>query len=144
MSALQMGTIAKVENLSKIFGNLKAFDKVSFEVKEGEIFGFVGPNGAGKTTTINMLTTLLKPTSGCAIICGFDIFKDANEVRRNVGVVPQEYTADEDMTGLRNRHEQSSSGLCSLDRLCNRTLNNWNCPILEVPFQIMVKIIDNN
>jgi ABC-2 type transport system ATP-binding protein len=107
MSTTQVGTplssaIVKVENLSKTFGNLKAVDNVSFEVKEGEIFGFLGPNGAGKTTTINMLTTLLKPTSGVAKVCGYDIFKQANEVRRNVGVVPQEYTADEDMTGINN------------------------------------------
>ena len=107
MSSIQAGTplssaIVKVENLSKTFGNLKAVDNISFEVKEGEIFGFLGPNGAGKTTTINILTTLLKPTSGVAKVCGYDIFKQANEVRRNVGVVPQEYTADEDMTGINN------------------------------------------
>ncbi len=77
-------------------------DDISFEVQEGEIFGFVGPNGAGKTTTISMLTTLLKPTSGYAKVCGYDISKEANQVRRNVGIVPQEYTADEDMTGLQN------------------------------------------
>jgi ABC-2 type transport system ATP-binding protein len=94
--------IVKVENLSKTFGSLKAVDNISIEVYEGEIFGFLGPNGAGKSTTINMLTTLLKPTSGKAIVCGYDIFKQANEVRRNVGVVPQEYTADEDMTGISN------------------------------------------
>jgi len=92
----------KVENLSKVFGKLKAVDNVSFEVKMGEIFGFVGPNGAGKTTTINILTTLMKPTSGNAMVAAYDIFKDPNEVRRNVGVVPQEYTADEDMTGINN------------------------------------------
>jgi len=107
MSAMQAGTplssaIVKVEKLSKTFGNLKAVDNVSFEIKEGEIFGLLGPNGAGKTTTINMLTTLLKPTSGDAKVCGFNILKQANEVRRNVGVVPQEYTADEDMTGKNN------------------------------------------
>ena len=94
--------IITVENLSKTFGSLKAVDNVSFNIKEGEIFGFLGPNGAGKTTTINMLTTLLKPTSGKAVVCGFSIFKDANEVRRSVGVVPQEYTADEDMSGINN------------------------------------------
>ena len=97
-----LSTIVNVENLSKTFAKLKAVDNVSFEIKEGEIFGFLGPNGAGKSTTINMLTTLLKPTSGKAEICGYDIHKHPNEVRRNVGVVPQEYTADEDLTGYDN------------------------------------------
>jgi ABC-2 type transport system ATP-binding protein len=95
-------SMVEVRNLSKTFGKLRAVDDVSFEVKEGEIFGFLGPNGAGKSTTINMLTTLLKPTSGTAQVCGYDVYKDANEVRRNVGVVPQEYTADEDMSGRDN------------------------------------------
>ncbi|MDG6989924.1 MAG: ATP-binding cassette domain-containing protein [Nitrososphaerota archaeon] len=94
--------IVKVEGLSKVFGSLKAVDGVTFEIKEGEIFGFLGPNGAGKTTTINMLTTLLRATSGNAEIDGLDIHKHPNEVRRRVGVVPQEYTADEDLTGLQN------------------------------------------
>ncbi len=94
--------IVKVEGLSKVFGQLKAVDGVSFEVEEGEIFGFLGPNGAGKTTTINMLTTLLRASGGTAEIDGLDIHKHPNEVRRRVGVVPQEYTADEDLTGLQN------------------------------------------
>ena len=94
--------IVKVEGLTKVFGPLKAVDGVSFEVEEGEIFGFLGPNGAGKTTTINMLTTLLRASGGTAIIDGLDIHRHPNEVRRVVGVVPQEYTADEDLTGLQN------------------------------------------
>ena len=94
--------IVKVEGLTKAFGPLKAVDGVSFEVEEGEIFGFLGPNGAGKTTTINMLTTLLSPSGGKAMINGLDIHKHATEVRRTVGVVPQEYTADEDLTGQQN------------------------------------------
>jgi ABC-2 type transport system ATP-binding protein len=94
--------IVKVEGLSKVFGTLKAVDDVSFEINEGEIFGFLGPNGAGKTTTINMLTTLLKASGGKAEIDNLDIQKHPNEVRRTVGVVPQEYTADEDLTGLQN------------------------------------------
>ena len=100
--SVMSSNIIKVENLSKNFGKLKAVDSVSFEVKEGEIFGFLGPNGAGKTTTINMLTTLLKPSSGNAIVCGYDLAKNPNEVRRNVGVVPQEYTSDEEMNGYNN------------------------------------------
>jgi len=94
--------IVEVRGLSKTFGKLKAVDNVSFEVKTGEVFGFLGPNGAGKSTTINMLTTLMKPTSGSARVCGYDVYKNANEIRKNVGVVPQEYTADEDMTGREN------------------------------------------
>jgi len=95
--------IVKVEGLTKTFdGKVMAVDGISFEVKQGEIFGFLGPNGAGKSTTINMLTTLLPPTSGKAEVCGFDVHKHPNEVRRNVGVVPQDYTADEDMTGYEN------------------------------------------
>jgi len=94
--------IVRVQGLTKEFGQLKAVDGVSFEVEEGEIFGFLGPNGAGKTTTINMLTTLLRASGGTAMINGLDIHKHPNEVRRVVGVVPQEYTADEDLTGLQN------------------------------------------
>ena len=94
--------LVKVENLSKNFGTLKAVDGVSFEIREGEVFGFLGPNGAGKSTTINMLTTLLRASGGSAEINGLDIHKHPNEVRRTVGVVPQEYTADEDLTGFQN------------------------------------------
>jgi len=77
-------------------------DHVNFTVNEGEIFGFLGPNGAGKTTTINMLITILKPTEGKASVLGFDIAKQNNNVRNVIGIVPQEYTADEDLTGLEN------------------------------------------
>jgi ABC-2 type transport system ATP-binding protein len=96
-------TIVSARNLSKIFnGTVRAVDGVSFEIPEGEVFGFLGPNGAGKSTTIHMLTTVLKPTSGTAAICGYDMVKDAGAVRRVIGVVPQEYTADEDLTGYEN------------------------------------------
>lgn len=97
------GFVIEVDGLTKIFSqNLRAVDGVSFQVKEREIFGFLGPNGAGKTTTIKMLTTLLKPTSGSAIVCGYDVGHHASDVRASVGIVPQEYTADEDMTGREN------------------------------------------
>jgi len=92
-----------VSGLTRIFNkHLVAVDHVDFAVKEGEIFGFLGPNGAGKTTTIHMLTTVLKPTEGTASVFGFDTAKQAGEVRQSIGVVPQEYTADEDLTGEEN------------------------------------------
>jgi len=97
-------SIVVVDRLSKTFsdGKVKAVDEISFEVKEGEIFGFLGPNGAGKTTTIRMLTTLLRPTSGTATVCGYDIVHQQGDIRASVGIVPQDYTADEDMTGVEN------------------------------------------
>jgi ABC-2 type transport system ATP-binding protein len=92
-----------VKGLTKVFNkNLVAVDHIDFTVKKGEIFGFLGPNGAGKTTTINILITVLRPTEGGGIVCGFDISKQPSEVRNCIGVVPQEYTADEDLTGLEN------------------------------------------
>ena len=93
----------KAEGLTKVFnGSLVAVDHIDFSVKNGEIFGFLGPNGAGKTTTINMLITVLKPTEGKAEILGYDIAKQNTDVRYTIGVVPQEYTADEDLTGYEN------------------------------------------
>jgi len=95
--------VIKTEGLTRVFNkHLTAVDHVNFSVKQGEIFGFLGPNGAGKTTTINMLITILKPTEGKAFVLGFDIAKQDNNVRNVIGVVPQEYTADEDLTGLEN------------------------------------------
>ena len=73
--------VIKVENLVKRFGELVAVDNVSFSVAPGEIFGFLGPNGAGKTTTINILCTLSKPTSGRAVIDGFDVVRHQSQVR---------------------------------------------------------------
>jgi ABC-2 type transport system ATP-binding protein len=93
----------KAEGLTKVFnGSLVAVDHIDFSVKHGEIFGFLGPNGAGKTTTISMLITVLKPTEGKASILGHDIAKQHDSVRYSIGVVPQEYTADEDLTGMEN------------------------------------------
>ena len=95
--------VIRTEGLTKVFNkHLTAVDHVNFSVKQGEIFGFLGPNGAGKTTTINMLITILKPTEGKASVLGFDIAKQDNDVRKVIGVVPQEYTADEDLTGYEN------------------------------------------
>jgi len=98
-----MEEVIVAEGLTRVFNkSLVAVDHVDFGVRKGEIFGFLGPNGAGKTTTINMLITVLKSTEGDATVCGFDIKKEASDVRNCIGVVPQEYTADEDLTGLEN------------------------------------------
>ena len=98
-----VGEVLSIRGLTKSFdGKVNAVDGVTFSVLEGEIFGFLGPNGAGKSTTINMLTTILRPTSGDATICGHDLTGDQAAVRRSIGVVPQESTADDDLTGLEN------------------------------------------
>ncbi|MEM2546264.1 MAG: ATP-binding cassette domain-containing protein [Candidatus Bathyarchaeia archaeon] len=95
--------VIRAEGLTKVFNkSLVAVDHINFSVEEGEIFGFLGPNGAGKTTTINMLITVLKPTEGTASVLNYDIVKQANAVRKVIGVVPQEYTADEELTGYEN------------------------------------------
>jgi ABC-2 type transport system ATP-binding protein len=91
-----------VTAITKKFGGITAVDDVSFEVGEGEFFGFLGPNGAGKTTLIRMLTTLLRPTAGRASVSGFDVVKDSADVRRHIGVVPQAMTSDLDLTGYEN------------------------------------------
>ncbi len=96
-----MNTVV-VKKIAKDFGKFRAVDKISFNVKEGEVFGLLGPNGAGKTTTIKMLTTLLQPTQGGATVAGFDINKDQNDVRKNIGIVFQDPSLDEDLTGMEN------------------------------------------
>jgi ABC-2 type transport system ATP-binding protein len=98
----QNGALVEVKNLTRKFGQLTAVDGVSFQVNQGEIFGFLGPNGAGKTTTINILCTLLLPTSGQASICGHDVVKQRNEVRHCIGLVFQDPTLDEYLTGEQN------------------------------------------
>lgn len=96
-------SIIEVKELTKVFnGDLTAVDNISFTVEEGEIFGFLGPNGAGKTTTLNMLATLLRPTSGTAIVNGFDILEDPDAVRRSIGFVFQDPTLDTELTGQEN------------------------------------------
>ncbi len=94
--------IIKVENLVKRFGELAAVDNISFNVAPGEIFGFLGPNGAGKTTTINILCTLTKPTSGRATIDGLDVVRQQNQVRQLIGLVFQDPSLDERLSGLQN------------------------------------------
>ena len=92
----------EVDLLTKEFGDFKAVNGISFKVEEGEIFGFLGPNGAGKSTTMMILTTLLKPTSGRALVGGYDVMSDAKKVREKIGYVQQEISVDEFLTGREN------------------------------------------
>jgi ABC-2 type transport system ATP-binding protein len=92
----------EVSGITKKYGSIIAVDNVSFDVMEGEIFGFLGPNGAGKTTLIRMLTTLLKPSEGSAKVACCDVVNEPAKVRREIGVVPQALTSDLDLTGYEN------------------------------------------
>ena len=94
--------IISIEGLSRKFGQLLAVDNISFQVPKGEIFGFLGPNGAGKTTTINILCTLLMPTSGRASVNGYDVVKERRQVQRSIGLVFQDQTLDEYLTAEQN------------------------------------------
>jgi ABC-2 type transport system ATP-binding protein len=97
-----MENIIEVKDLVKKFDKFTAVDKVSFSVKEGEIFAFLGPNGAGKTTTIKMLTTLLNPSEGKIRINGFDPVTEQDDVRHSFGIVFQDPSLDEDLTAKEN------------------------------------------
>jgi ABC-2 type transport system ATP-binding protein len=94
--------VIKTEALTKKYGKLTAVDGLNLEVKEGEIFGLLGPNGAGKTTLISMLCTILKPTSGKAWVNGFDIVKESSKVRKSIGIVFQQPSVDDLLTGREN------------------------------------------
>ena len=87
-----------VKNLSKHFGQFKAVDAISFEVQPGEIFGFLGANGAGKTTTIRILCGLLAPTSGIATVAGYDVAKESEQVKLNIGYMSQKFSLYPDLT----------------------------------------------
>ena len=92
----------KAKDLTKSFNGLVAVDHINFTVESGELFGLLGPNGAGKTTTINMLSTLLAPTSGYGEVAGFDVSTCKDDVRKNIGVVFQEMALDSKLTGQEN------------------------------------------
>ncbi len=95
-------TIIQVENLTKRFGQFTAVDAISFEVKKGEIFGFLGANGAGKTTAIKMLIGLSRPTTGSGKVAGFDIGKQAEQIKKNIGYMSQKFSLYNDLTVAQN------------------------------------------
>src|SRR5437660_4979701 len=91
-----------VQGIVKKFGDFTAVNGITFAVEDGEIFGLLGPNGAGKSTLIRMLVTLLPPTSGTAMVNGFDVVKQADGVRQSIGVIPQAMTSDLELSVAEN------------------------------------------
>lgn len=94
--------IIKVDQLSKHFGEFAAVDEISFEVYKGEIFGFLGANGAGKTTAMRILCGLSKPTSGAATVAGYDVYKEGEQIKKNIGYMSQKFSLYEDLTVFEN------------------------------------------
>ena len=138
-----MSDIIKVENLVEVYSDgTKAVDDISFSVKEGEFFGFLGPNGAGKSTTIKILTTLLRKTSGTVTVAGYDVVKQAADIRKIIGVQSQETTVDGDLTGRENielqghfhqmntddikKRVQRAFGLVGLEEAADRRARNYS------------------
>lgn len=116
----------EVIGLTKCFGVARAVDGISFSVNKGEFFGFLGVNGAGKTTTINMLSTLIAPTGGNAIVCGMELGKQDSEIRRKIGIVYQGNCLDEMLTVRENLMlrgaiygESRAECAANFDRVCN-------------------------
>ncbi len=99
---ISLTTAVETEGLRKEFGGLVAVEGLDLKIEEGEIFGLLGPNGAGKTTTLSMLATLVKPTSGTGRVNGYDILKQSDEVRRSIGIVFQDPSSDDILTGWEN------------------------------------------
>ena len=97
-----MSDAIEVREIVKTFGDFTAVDRISFSVRAGEIFGLLGPNGAGKSTLIRMMVTLLPPTSGTALINGFDVVRRPDDVRRSIGVIPQAMTSDLELSVQEN------------------------------------------
>ena len=95
-------TVITTNKLTKRFGDFVAVDEITFDVKKGEIFGFLGANGAGKTTAMRMLCGLSHPTSGKATVAGFDVFTQPEEIKKNIGYMSQKFSLYEDLTVLEN------------------------------------------
>lgn len=95
-------TMISANNLTRMFGDFTAVDKITFDVKRGEIFGFLGANGAGKTTAMRMLTGLLTPTDGAASVAGFDVYDETESIKKNIGYMSQKFSLYEDLTVKEN------------------------------------------
>jgi ABC-2 type transport system ATP-binding protein len=99
---MQKEKVITAKDLTKRFGDFIAVDKITFEVEKGEIFGFLGANGAGKTTAMRMLCGLLLPTSGVATVAGFDVYKQNEQIKKNIGYMSQKFSLYEDLTIAEN------------------------------------------
>src|SRR6266404_7267709 len=99
---MRSNLVIEARNVVKTFGDIKAVDDISFEVKAGEIFAFLEPNGAGKSTTISMMTTMLRPTSGQLFLNGHDVTKERDAARKSFGIVFQDPSLEEELTAYEN------------------------------------------
>jgi ABC-2 type transport system ATP-binding protein len=99
---MENGNIIQVEGLTKMFGNFTAVNAITFDVKVGEIFGFLGANGAGKTTAMKMLIGISSPTSGKATVAGFDVYREAESIKKNIGYMSQKFALYDDLTVKEN------------------------------------------
>lgn len=99
---MENNKVIQVEKLSKLFGDFAAVNDISFEVKAGEIFGFLGANGAGKTTAMKMLIGISSPTSGKARVAGFDVYKETESIKKNIGYMSQKFALYDDLTVKEN------------------------------------------
>ena len=112
-----------VENLEKKFGQFQAVNKVSFQVKRGEIFGFLGPNGAGKSTTMRMLCGIITPTAGKASVIGYDVFRQAEQIKAHIGYMSQKFSLYEDLTVEENI--DFYSGIYQIPQADKRDRKEW-------------------
>src|SRR3972149_1150529 len=99
-----MNPVINTEKLTKRFGSFIAVNEITFEVLPGEIFGFLGANGAGKTTAMRMLCGLSRPTSGKATVAGFDVYRQTENIKKNIGYMSQKFSLYEDLTVMENIH----------------------------------------
>jgi ABC-2 type transport system ATP-binding protein len=118
-----MSNIIETRDLTKKFGGLTAVDNISFTVDKGEIFGLLGPNGAGKSTTISMLCTILRPTSGTALVNGYDVVRHPAQVRKSIGIVFQDPSIDDKLTGRENLEMHADLYGVPQDRMNDRIDN---------------------
>jgi ABC-2 type transport system ATP-binding protein len=116
---METTTVISTEKLTKRFGDFTAVNEITFDVHQGEIFGFLGANGAGKTTAMRMLCGLSNPTSGKATIAGFDVYRQTEKIKKNIGYMSQKFSLYEDLTILENI--RFYGGIYGMDRKTIKT-----------------------